>query len=103
MRVRRGPGSLYRRAKSIQFALGRDRGAIVEFLRARYPVALSSGERLRLVAQFLRITNHVRTYHTQAEMLAVADRVLRLANRDDLTVLEAGAGKGGSTAKLSLV
>jgi O-methyltransferase len=45
----------------------------------------------------------VRTYHTQAEMLTVADRVLRLAGRPGLTVLEAGSGKGGGTAKLSLV
>jgi O-methyltransferase len=36
-------------------------------------------------------------------MLTVADRVLRLAGRPGLTVLEAGAGKGGGTAKLSLV
>ena len=67
------------------------------------PSTLPLAERLRLVARFLRITNHVRTYHTQAEMLTVADRVLRLAGRPGLTVLEAGAGKGGGTAKLSLV
>jgi hypothetical protein len=58
---------------------------------------------VRLVADFIRITNHVRTYHTQAEMLTVADRILRRAGRSDLTILEAGAGKGGGTAKLSLV
>ena len=33
----------------------------------------------------------------------VADRILRLAGRPGLTVVEAGSGKGGSTAKLSLV
>ena len=59
--------------------------------------------RVGLIARFVNITNHVRTYHTQAELLTVADRVLRLAGRPGLTVLEAGAGKGGSTAKLSLV
>jgi O-methyltransferase len=101
--VRRGPGSAYRRAKSLQFLLGRDRAAIVAFLRARYPVPLPAGERLRLVAEFVRVTNHVRTYHTQAEMLTVADAIFRLAGRPGLTVVEAGAGKGGSTAKLSLV
>jgi O-methyltransferase len=101
--MRRGPGSLYRRLQSIRFAAGRDRDAIVGFLRATYPIDLPLAARLGLVARFLRITNHVRTYHTQAEMLAVADRVLRLAGRPGLTVLEAGAGKGGGTAKLSLV
>jgi O-methyltransferase len=101
--MRRGPGSLYRRAQSLRFAAGRDREAIVRFLRADYPLALSFGSRVRLIARFVRITNHVRTYHTQAEMLTVADRVLRLAGRPGLTVLEAGTGKGGGTAKLSLV
>jgi hypothetical protein len=101
--IRRGPGTWYRRAKSIEFALGRDRAAILAFLRADYPIALPLRARLRLVGDFIRITNHVRTYHTQAEMLTVADRILRRAGRPDLTVLEAGAGKGGGTAKLSLV
>jgi len=101
--MRRGPGSAYRRLQSLRFAAGRDRAAIVAFLRARYPIDLPLPERLRLVARFLHITNHVRTYHTQAEMLRVADRVLGLAGRPGLTVLEAGAGKGGGTAKLSLV
>jgi O-methyltransferase len=101
--VRRGTGSLYRRLQSVRFAAGRDRAAILGFLRADYPIDLPLAERLRLVARFMRITNHVRTYHTQAEMLTVADRVLRLAGRPGLTVLEAGAGKGGGTAKLSLV
>lgn len=101
--MRRGPGSLYRRVQSLRFVAGRDRTAIVRFLRARYPIALPLASRVRLVARFVRITNHVRTYHTQAEMLTVADRVLRLAGRPGLTILEAGAGKGGGTAKLSLV
>jgi O-methyltransferase len=87
----------------LRFAAGRDRAAIVAFLRARYPIALPLAARLRLIARFVNITNHVRTYHTQAELLTVADRVLRLAGRPGLTVLEAGAGKGGGTAKLSLV
>jgi len=103
VRLRRGPGSTYRALQSLRFAAGRDRAAIVAFLRARYPVALPLAARLRLVARFLHITNRVRTYHTQAELLTVADRVLRLAGRPGLTVVEAGAGKGGGTAKLSLV
>ena len=102
MRLRRGPGSVYRRVKSIQFLLTRDRAAVLAFLRARYPIALPLGARLDLVRRFVRITDQVRTYHTQAEMLAVADRIFRRAGRGDLTVLEAGCGKGGSTAKLSL-
>ena len=100
--MRRGPGSAYRRAQSVRFLLGRDRAAVAALLRAHYPIPLPLRERLRLVARFVATTDHVRTYHTQAEMLAVADRVLRLAGRPDLTVVEAGSGKGGGTAKLSL-
>ncbi len=101
--MRRGTGSLYRRAQSVRFLFGRDRAAVLAFLRARYPVPLSLRHRVLLVARFLATTNHVRTYHTQGEMLRVADRILRLAGRPGLTVVEAGSGKGGSTAKLSLV
>ena len=101
--MRRGTGSVYRRLQSLRFAAGRDRAAIVAFLRARYPIDVPLATRVGLIARFVNITNHVRTYHTQAELLTVADRVLRLAGRPGLTVLEAGAGKGGSTAKLSLV
>ena len=101
--MRRGTGSLYRRAQSVRFLLGRDRRAVLAFLRARYPRAVPLRVRVGLVRRFLATTNHVRTYHTQAEMLAVADRILRIAGRPGLTVVEAGSGKGGSTAKLSLV
>jgi O-methyltransferase len=101
--VRRGTGSIYRRLQSVRFAAGRDRAAIVAFLRARYPIDLPLATRFGLIARFVNITNHVRTYHTQAELLTVADRILRLAGRPGLTVVEAGAGKGGGTAKLSLV
>ena len=100
--MRRGPGSLYRRAQSLRFLLGRDRAAVALFLRTSYPIALSLRDRASLIARFVATTNHVRTYHTQAEMLRVVDHVLRLAGRPALTVVEAGSGKGGSTAKLSL-
>src|SRR5690606_31904193 len=59
--------------------------------------------RLALLRGFARITHAVRGYHTLEEMLIVTDRVLRLAGRPGLTVVEAGAGAGSSTAKLSLV
>ena len=87
----------------MQFLLSRDRRAALDFLAAGYPVPLPLAHRLDLLRRFLRTTNQVRTYHTQAEMLTVADRILRLAGRPGLTVVEAGSGKGGSTAKLSLV
>ncbi|HEV7730629.1 MAG TPA: TylF/MycF/NovP-related O-methyltransferase [Candidatus Binatia bacterium] len=100
--MRRGTGSLYRRLKSIEFLLTRDRRAAIEFLRASYPVDVSLWRRLDLLRRYIRTTNHIRTYHSQAEMLAVTDRILRLAGRPGLTVVECGAGKGGSTAKVSL-
>ena len=80
----------------------RDRQAVLSFLRAPYPVVLSLRTRWQIVRQFVRITNHVRAYHTQVEMLAVADQILRRAGQPELTVVECGACKGGSTAKLSV-
>lgn len=101
--VRRGPGTAYRCAQSLRFLITRDRGAVLRFLRARWPVAVPLSTRVGLVARFVAITNAVRTYHTQAEMLTVAEAILARAGRPGLTVVEAGCGKGGSTAKLSLV
>lgn len=100
--LRRGTGSVYRKLQSIQFLLTRDRRAVTAFLRARYPIALSIASRIRLIRDFTRITNAVRGYHTLAEMLIVCDRIFRRAGRPGLTVVEAGAGSGSSTAKLSL-
>lgn len=99
--VRRGLGSPYRKLKSIEYLLTRDRRALIHFLTARFPDNISTKERLQLVGRYLRITNHVRGYHTLAEMLTVTDRILRCAGRGPV-VVEAGAAKGSSTAKLSL-
>ena len=100
--MRRGRGTLYRKLRSLGYLAGRDRAAIAAFLRARYPLALPLRARVALVARFVHITNQVRAYHSQAQMLTVADRILRLAGRPGLTVVECGCGKGASTAKLSL-
>ncbi|MBI2372848.1 MAG: class I SAM-dependent methyltransferase [Deltaproteobacteria bacterium] len=64
---------------------------------------MSLRARLELLAAFTRITNAVRGYHSQAEILEVSQAILRLANRPDLVVVEAGVAHGSSTAKLSLV
>jgi len=101
--MRRGPGTLYRRLQSVRYLLRRDRAAVVSFLAARWPIDVPLSRRLGIVARFVSTTNHVRAYHSQAQLLRVADRILRLAGRPDLTVVEAGACKGASTAKLSLV
>lgn len=100
--IPRGTGSLYRKLQSIRFLLTRDRQAVLRFLAARYPLELPLVERLELIRRFTRITNLVRGYHTLAEMLTVTDRIFSLAGRPGLTVVEAGAGSGSSTAKLSL-
>jgi len=100
--VRRGRGTLYRRLQSLRFLVDRDRAAVLRFLRGSDAIHLSLAQRLRLVARFVRITNQLRAYHTQTEMLAVAEAILARAGRPGLTVVECGAGKGASTAKLSL-
>ena len=99
----RGPGSLYRRLKSLGLLATRDRAALLTFLRAEYPDPFPIGERVKLVAQFVAATNAIRCYHTQAELLVVADELLRIGRRPGLTVVEAGVAKAASSAKLSLV
>lgn len=100
--MRRGPGTFYRRLRSVGYALTRDRRAILRFLAERHPAPLPLRTRFELVRRFFETTNQVRAYHSQAEMLEVATAILRLAGRPGLTVVEAGTGKGASTAKLSL-
>jgi O-methyltransferase len=101
--LRRGTGTLYRKLQSLKFLLLRDRRAVLRFLFARYPIDLSLERRLALLAGFYRITHAVRGYHTLEEILTATDRIFRVAGRAGLTVVEAGAGSGSSTAKLSLV
>ncbi len=101
--VPRGPGTLYRKLQTVQHLASRDRAAVLGFLRAR-PAAGRVGRRTRLalLRSYLTTTNALRGYHTLTEILGVAEHVLRLADRPGLTVVEAGAGSGASTAKLSL-
>jgi O-methyltransferase len=101
--MRRGSGTLYRRLQSLRFLAGRDRRAVVDFVCRSTAGGLSPAERLWLVWRFVHITNRVRSYHTQTQMLAVADAILQRRGQPGLTVVECGAGKGGSTAKLSLL
>lgn len=96
--VSRGPESLYRRYKSLEYLATRDRAAVIGFLRAQ-DLALSLPARLRLLRRFLATTNAVRGYHTLGEMLAIAGAILA---RERPLVLEAGCGYGASTAKLSV-
>jgi O-methyltransferase len=99
--LRRGRGTLYRRLQSLRFLVDRDRQAVLHFLRAP-GIALPLAERVRMVARFVRITNHVRAYHSQAQMLAVSEAILTRSGQPGLTIVECGVGKGASTAKLSL-
>ncbi|MFK7987325.1 MAG: TylF/MycF/NovP-related O-methyltransferase [Sandaracinaceae bacterium] len=100
--VRRGPGTPYRAWQTLRHLAVRDRSAAARFLAAPYP-GIDRRTRLGLLVRFARITNRIRGYHTLSEMLTTADRVFRLAGRPGLSIVEAGAGSGASTAKLSLL
>ncbi|HJL17097.1 MAG TPA: class I SAM-dependent methyltransferase [Sandaracinaceae bacterium LLY-WYZ-13_1] len=97
--LRRGPGTPYRKLQTLRHLVTRDRAAVRRFLTASYRV--SRAERLRMLRAFVTITNAVRGYHTLSEILVAVDRILSRAG-PGLTVVEAGAGSGASTAKLSL-
>ena len=99
--MKRGPGSLYRSLKSLEFLATRDRSAALELLLARDLPSVSMGARLGLIRRFVRATNAVRGYHTLTEMLQIAGAILARAGKSPV-VLEAGCGYGASTAKLSL-
>lgn len=94
--MRRGPGTLYRRWKSVEYLATRDRRAVLGWLGA-HEVGVSA--RVRLLRDFVRTTNAVRGYHTLGEMLAISREIVA---RRAPVVLEAGCGYGSSTAKLSL-
>ncbi len=96
----RGPGTLYRKLQTLGHLASRDRAAVARFLSLDLPVGRRA--RLALLRSFLATTNAVRGYHTLTEILVVTEAVLRLADRPGLTIVEAGAGSGASTAKLSL-
>ncbi len=100
MQIRRGLGSPYRRWQSLRFALTRDRQALAHFLSRR--LSLSRLQRLKMLRAFMHVTQHVRGYHSLAEMLVVCGAILERAGQPGLTVVECGAAKGSSTAKLSL-
>jgi SAM-dependent methyltransferase len=96
--LRRGPGSLYRRLKSLEYLATRDRTDALRFVMGGAGAA-GALRRAALIRRFIAITNATRGYHTLGEMLAVSEEVLGRARP---TVLEAGCGHGSSTAKLSL-
>jgi O-methyltransferase len=101
--VGRGPGTWYRRAESLRFLATRDRAVVFDFLTSHELLHVPRRQRLRLVRDFVTITNEVRAYHSQAELLRVSTAILGLAGRPGLTIVEAGCAKGASTAKLGLV
>lgn len=63
---------------------------------------LPLGERLRLVKRFIDISVHVKSPHTQEEILGFTKEILALPKSDTGVVVEAGCFKGSSTAKFSL-
>ena len=100
----RGPGSVYRKAKSLILLATRDRRALTAFLRASYPDPFPLAQRLAMVRRFVEATDAIRCFHTQAEMFTVARELLSMGRREQgLTVVEAGVAKGASSAKISLV
>jgi hypothetical protein len=83
---RRGAGSNFRKIQSIKFLLTRDRTAVLKFLAAKYPFDFSRGQGLRLLKDFINITNNMRGYYTLAETLTVCDRIFRRGDNPDLVL-----------------
>jgi O-methyltransferase len=99
----RGPGTALRALETARFALTRDRRAILEFLTAT-GLHASRIDRVSILIALARVTQYVRGYHDNADLLRVGTEILRrsgAARGAGPTVVEAGAGYGASTAKLS--
>jgi len=97
-RPRGGLKSSRRRLQSLRFALTRDRADLWTFLRADLPV--TGLERFALLRRCWSITQAVRGYHSEGEILQVGAAILRRAGSAP-RVVEAGCAYGSSTAKLS--
>lgn len=98
LRIRRGPGTWYRRLRSIEYLATRDRRDAMAFILAD-DVPLPIRSRLGLIRRYITITNQLRGYHTLGEMLAISRAILQ---RPSPVVVEAGCAHGSSSAKLSL-
>jgi O-methyltransferase len=98
--VRQKTGPRSRRLLTTGYRLARpaEFWEIGRFLRTQHG-SESLGERLRLVAACVRTSLAVECAHKESEILAVIAGAL--ASKADGCVIEAGAFKGGSTAKLS--
>ncbi len=92
-----GLRSFGRWVETIRFALGRDRQEIGRFIRSSH-LECSLAARLRLLGRLAWVTDNVRGYHGNGEMLRVGAAIL---GRSPPVVIEAGCGYGASTAKLS--
>jgi hypothetical protein len=88
--------ALYRMARPSELA------ALARFAADRR-IPLTAIRRLEIVLRCLWISLRVDCPHAQAEILAFATHVLLLPPSVEGCIVEAGAYKGGSTAKLSLV
>ena len=100
--IRRGTGTWYRKGQSIKFLLSRDLKAVFSFLTSSYPFSFPISHRVRFLRDLLHVTNQVRGYHTLTEILTVCDRIFKIGDQENVVIIEAGAGSGSSTAKLSL-
>ena len=89
---------LYRKLRS----LPEDFPVLVPFLFADTQAPTTFLERLRIVCMCYRISYSVESPHMENEMVQVIAAILSIPPTIPGVVVEAGAYKGGSTAKLSL-
>jgi O-methyltransferase len=71
-------------------------------LLLRRDLSLSLRQRMFVIERFWYISAAVSCPHTQHEMLSVAGAIFASTASSDALIVEAGAYKGGSTAKLSV-
>lgn len=75
--------------------------AIAQFLSFSTST-LSFHRKLKIIGDFLKISNYVDCPHTQVEIIAFVRAILSLDSSIPGCIVEAGCYKGGSTAKFSI-
>lgn len=93
------PGRLLRLYRLVRKP--RDARSVLSFL-ARNTPGVSLDQRVSIVKNFYVISYYVECTHTQEEMLSLIETILSIPKDVDGCVVEAGAFKGGSSAKFSI-
>jgi len=89
---------VYRKARALPYDLPR----FIKFLAQKPETKITFGQKLSLILNCYKISYFVDCPHMEGEMVEVMQRIFSVPPEKSGVIVEAGAFKGGSTAKISL-